>query len=884
MSWITRFANLFHRDRLDRDLADELASHIEEAVESGRSVDEARRALGPGLHYREASRDLKLLPWLDALVSDIVFGFRQLNKRRTASGAAILSLALAIGATTAAFRLVDALLLRPLPVADPAHLYNLVTTYIDEDGRRDYRDDADYPAFRTYRDALAGKAALILASAATQQDAIIGAGDEIERPFREFVSGNFFGELAVQPALGRLLTPNDDVTPGGHPVAVIGYDYWTRRFGRDPNVLGSTFRLGSARYTIVGVAPRDFTSTEPGVVTDIYLPAAMNVAALESRGWSWFRILVRPRPGVSLEQIRQPVQAILSHDLAERLKSWAPHSPRKAVDNFLGQSVVLLPAAGGASDLQKNYRRPLTILAILVLLVLLIACANVGNLLSAQAATRAREMALRVSIGAGRARLLQLVLIESLLLAVLASLAGALFSSWSAPWVVSMLAPPERPVRLVLDADWRVLAFGIALTVAVALFFGLVPALRASSVHPISALRGGHDPHASGGIMRPLVAAQVAFCVLVLFVAGLFTVTFNRLSSRPLGYSAQHVLAIEVARPSTTQPSDIAQQVAGRFPRVESAAFAEWTLMSGNGRTMSVHAPGVEMQDQSAYRMDVGPGFFETMRIAMLGGREFRPGDVPPATRTNAPPVPGIGIVNESFARVYFHGANPVGRVVTLSANRDAPAPVQIVGYVRDAVYRSVRETVRPTIYVPLAPRNNGTLLLRTSGDPLELASLLRRELPRVTAGYRVRNILPQTSFVQRQLVRERLLARLSQFFAIVALVLAAIGLYGVLNYGVVQRLREIGIRLALGARPSHVVRHVSFGMLSLVLLGLTVGLAGGLACSRLVQSLLFDVKPTETGMIAVPVLILLAAAVVAAIPPAVRAARLDPSQILRSE
>jgi predicted permease len=884
MSWIARFTNTFRRDRLDRDLEEELASHIEEAVARGRSVEEARQAFGSLLRHRESSREIKLLPWLDALASDVVFGWRQLNKHRAASVAAILSLALAIGATTAAFRLVDAILLRPLPVTDPHRLYHLATTYIDEEGRPDYRDDADYPTFREYRKILEGKAALILAGGSYQQDATIGASDEIERPFREFVSGNFFGELGVQPALGRLLTPHDDVTPGGHPVAVIGYDYWSRRFGRDPNVVGKTFRLGPAEYEIVGVAAKGFASTEPGMVTDVYIPAAMNVAALESRGWSWFRILVRPRPGVSLEQIRQPVGAALSRDLAERVGKWSADTPKQTVDRFLRQSVLLLPAASGASDLQKGYRKPLIVLAVLVLLVLLVACANVGNLQSAQAAARAREMALRVSIGAGRARLVQLVLVESLLLAALASAAGVLLSWQAAPWVVSMLAPPETPLRLPLDADWRVAGFGVGLTAAVALLFGLVPALRASSVHPVHALRGGQDPGARRGLMNALVAAQVAFCVLVLFVAGLFAATFARLSNRPLGYSPQQVLAVSVNRPQTNQPSDIWRQVAGRLPGVESVAFASWTLMSGNGRVMNVRAPGVETQAQSPYWLDVSPGFFETMRIGMIAGRDFRPGDGPPATQGQNGPVPGVGVVNESFARAYFHGQNPVGRAVTVAANQSAGAQLTIVGYVRDAVYRSVRETVRPTIYVPIGARDNGTLLLRTSGDSLTMAPLLRREIPRVTAGYRARNIETQTSLVRRQFVREKLLATLSLFFALVALVLAAVGLYGVLNYFTLQRRREIGIRMALGARPAHVVRRVTVGMLATVLLGVAVGLAGGLACGRFAETLLFGVKATDAGMIAIPVLMLLGIAVIASIPPAVRAVRLDPSQVLRGE
>jgi putative ABC transport system permease protein len=883
MSWIRRFINLFRRSRLDWELEEELASHIEEAIERGRSTDEARRAFGAILRHREASRDIKLLPWLDALVSDVVFGWRQLNKHRAASAAAILSLALAIGATTAAFRLVDALLLRPLPVKEPNHLYYFATTYFDDRvGRPDYREDSDYPTFLEYRQALAGKAELIVAGYASQQDVTFPGRDSIERPFREFVSGNFFDQLGIQPALGRRLTPNDDIKPAGHPVAVIGYDYWIRHFARDPATIGKTFLLAGTQYQIVGVAARGFTSTEPGVFTDIYLPAAMNVPALNSRGWSWFRILVRPKPGVTLEQIRQPIQALLSHDLEQRIKIWNPDTPKKAIANFLNQSILLRPAAGGASELKKDYRRPLIILGVLVLLVLAVACANVGNLLSVQAAARAREMALRISIGAGRHRLIQLVLIESLLLAGIAALAGVLFSWWSAPLVVSMLAPPEQPVRLVLDADWRVLSFGGSLTVVLAVLFGIAPALRASSIHPISALRGGPDLPARRGFMQSLVAMQVAFCVLVLFVAGLFVVTFDRLSNRPLGYSPQHVVAVHVGRPPTKQPAQIWRQVSGRLPGVESVAFAGWTLMSGNHWTVTVHISGRPEQGLSPYCLDVSPGFFETMRIGLIDGRDFRDDDQAPGTKGQAEPAPGVGIVNEAFARTYFDGRNPVGQTVTLREGQNALAPVEIVGLVRNAVYSTVRETIRPTIYVPVGSRNAGTLLLRTTGDPLALTAELRREIPRVSAGYSVSNVEAQSALVRRQMVREKLVATLSLFFAIVALILAAVGLYGVLTYSALLGRREIGIRMALGARPAHVVRRLTGNALVTVMAGIAAGIAGGFACGRFAESLLFGVKATDSKMIALPAITLLATAVAAAIPPVVRAVRLDPSQVLR--
>lgn len=888
MSWVRRFANLFRKRRLNDDIDQELASHIEEAMEQGRSAEEARKAFGSALHHREQSRDIKLLTWLDTLASDVLFGWRQLNKHRVVSTAAILSLALATGATTAAFRLVDAVLLRTLPVAEPQRLFYLAINEINpRDGSPDYRDDFDYPTFREYGKTLAGRADLMLIGMSAPQDATFGSNDQTEKIYRQFVSGNVFGVFGMRPAAGRLLTASDDTAPGAHAVAVLSYDYWSRRFGRDPKAIGKMFRVAGTSCEIVGVAPKGFTGTEPGILTDMFIPATMNVQALDSPGWSWFRIWVRPNTRVSREQIVQPLQAALTLETRESIKKWLSDMPKQAIDAYRNKAIVLLPAAAGASDMQKQYRRPLLILAVLVALILLIACANVGNLLAAQAAARAREMALRVAIGAGQWRLIQLVLIESALLAAIASVAGALFSWWSAPFVVSMLAPADPPVRLVLDADWRALGFGFALTGAVALFFGLAPALRASSVKPICALKGGTDPHSRRGFMHSLVTFQVTFCVLVLFMAGLFGSTFERLSQRPLGFSPRGVLVLETEVRGNPMAPELWTLVARQLRQirgVESVAIAGWPPLSGNHWTGNVRVPGLAVEPRSPYFLDVSPGYFSTMRIGWIGGRDFRPGDVQPRLKGDNEPVSGVGIVNEAFARTYFHGQNPVGRTIAVREGKDLFAAMEIVGYVRDSCYSSVRESIQPTVYVPIDSKGGGSFIVRVAGDPLTLAPVLRREIPQARPELLVRGIDTQSALVLRQMVSERLLATLSLFFAIVALVLAAVGLYGVLNYSVMQWRREIGIRMTLGAGPSQVVNRVTSSLLGLVCLGLSIGLAGGLACQRFVTSLLFEVKATDPVMVGAPMLTLLCAAVLAALPPVVRAVKTDPAQVLRSE
>jgi predicted permease len=899
MSWIRRFGNVFRQNRLNREIDEELAAHIEEAVEQGISAEQARQALGRPLRYREESRDIKLLPWLDSLASDVVFGWRRMKQRRTANAVGVLSLGLAIGATAAAFRLVDAVLLRKLPIAGPDRFYYAaLTNFRDRDGLPDYNDDFDYPTFRRYRKAASQSADLLVVGMSYPQDATFGSDPEPIKLFQQYFSGNAFGAFGLRPAIGRLLTPADDVTPGAHPVAVISYDLWDRRFGRDPQVLGKRFRMRGVQFEVVGVAPKGFNGTEPGAATEVFLPAAMNVQAINSDGWEWFRLWVRPKPGIAPEQVRQILQAVVVRENEARLKDFPSNVPKEQIDAVMKQSLLLFPAGAGASNLRKEYRKPLLILSLLVGLVLLVACANVGNLLTAQVAGRAREMALRVSIGAGRTRLVQLVLVESALLAIAASILGALFAWWSAPLIASAIQSPDEPVRLILPVDWRAIGFGIAVAVVVTVFFGLPPALRASSVRPVSALKGGEDPHERPRLMKSLVAAQVAFCIVVQLIAGLFVTTFQRLWNRPLGFAPAHVLLLETEGGGSKQSLQTWLQAAQRLasiPGVLSATFAGWPLLTGNRWTGAVRVPGYE-ESRTSYFLEVAPRFFDTMRIAWIDGRDFRSGDLPPKTGEFDSATgnefgglvgrrqPGKAIVNEAFARAFFDGQNPVGKTVELTGGKGFSAPVEIVGYVRNAAYGSVREPFQPTAYFPVEARDGGALIVRTVPGAPALAPVLRREVAQAHAGLKVISIEPQSALAERQVIRERLLSSLSMFFAALALLLAGIGLYGVLNYSVTQQRKNIGIRMALGARSVQIVRGIALGMLGVVSLGAVVGLIGGLAIERFVQTLLFEVKATDVDMLAAPLLLLLSVAVFAALPSAIRATRIDPSETLRGE
>ncbi|MEX2263773.1 MAG: ABC transporter permease, partial [Bryobacteraceae bacterium] len=527
MSLWSRIANGFRGDRLSREIDEEIESHIEAAIDEGRDPAEARRALGSSLRHREESRDIRLIAWLESLRADVVFGWRQLKKNKVTSAAAILSLALAIGACTSAFRLIDALLLRPLPVAGPERLYFVTSEEIRADGTPSSYKSSSYPLFRQMRAAVKDQAELLAMSYVQRVDLTYGSDQEMEKAHWQYVSGRMFGSFGLRPALGRLLTEDDDLRPAGHPYAVLSHDYWTRRFGQDPQAIGRTFRMGNDLYEIVGVVEQRFTGTEPGTVVDVFVPTMMHPAVNRS-GSHWLRTFAKLRPGVGVEQVRSRLSAPFRAFQEERARGFTG-MPRERLKSFVNQTVVLEPAPTGVSGMQEKNRLALAALGVLVALVLAIACANVANLMTARAAARAREMALRVSIGAGRGRLVQLVLVESAWIAFLAVAIGGLFAWWSAPFIVSMINPPDNPARLFLPADWRVLGFGLALALGVTFLFGLAPALRASGVKPATALKGGEDPHARRRLMHALIAVQVAFCFVVHFVGGLFVATYDRL-------------------------------------------------------------------------------------------------------------------------------------------------------------------------------------------------------------------------------------------------------------------------------------------------------------------------------------------------------------------
>jgi putative ABC transport system permease protein len=893
VSWLFRMANVFRSSAVDRALDDEMQFHIEARVEDlvaagmTRQAAElaASRQFGNRLRIRESSRDVKLLPWVESVFKDIRFAVRMFRKHIVVTGAAIASLTLALGACLAAFSLIDALILRPLPVREPERLIYL--TFPTYSAGTPIGSNFSYPLFSRLRDAARHEVELFATSSDEDRRRVTFRNAETEDEVRvQFVTGNTFSVLGVRPAVGRLLTPADDLTPGAHAVAVVSHAFWRRRFGGDPSVVGSAFTFGEKRLQIVGVAQESFTGIEPGRLVDLWVPVAMYDAGgftFTNREWNWLGVLGRLNPGVTRERARDVLQAPFSQFRRELTAGRrGPENPPELIERYVNTPLTLASAANGPSGLRERFDRPLSILSVLIGLVLLIAVSNVANLYLARAAVREREMSVRLSIGASRSRLVQQMLIESVLLVAAASVLGLLFARVAGPALIGMLAPSTNPVYLELRLDWRLVAFlGIAGGITTILF-GLAPALRASRVAPIGALRG-EEPRATSrtGLPRPLVAVQVSFSLAILFVAGLLLLSFGRLATTDLGFAKDGVLLVKVESRDRLDP-EIAR-IAGRqllervrsAPGVSKASLSAWPLFSQGGWISLVRVAGHESDTFSPPHLPVSPGFFDTMGIRLVEGRDFIPSDSDPL-------VPTVVIVNEAFARHYFGAAaSAIGRVYDRTGQ---PPPVrqEIVGVVTDARLSDLRSLPPPTVYVPL--RGLGTMQVRAAGDPLTLTAIIDREVRATHPSLRATEFGLQSTRVANTLLRERLLALLSGFFAAVGLLMAAVGLYGVLSYSVVRRTREIGIRIALGARSGALVIAILRDAALMTGIGIVVGLAGGLYLSRFVKGFLHEVYPTDAFSIVMPIGCLLLTAFFAAVPAARRASQLNPVEALRSE
>jgi predicted permease len=885
MSWMSRFTNVLRLRRVDRDLDDEQRFHLESRIEDlmrdgltrEQAAARAARQFGGRLRTRESSRDVKLLPWLDSLARDARHGVRLLRRDATVTTAAVVSLALAIGACTAAFSLIDALMLRTLPVRDPASLVYLTRDTSETDIR--IATLLSHPHLQRFRAAAPSQVEIFSMSHQSLRQAILPDSGGAEEKLRlQFVSGNAMTVLGVGTALGRILQPSDDVTRSAHQVAVISHAFWSRRFAADPRAVGRWMEIEQQPFQIVGVAERGFTGSEPGVLTDVWAPNMMwgRGQDLSNSDWNWLRVWGRLAPGVDREAIVPIVNTTYTN--LEREKQSARQSPAPATRR--AERLAVRPAATGVSGLRERFARPLVILAALVGIVLLIACSNLANLLLARGAARDREMMLRASIGASRARLLQQVLVEASILTAAATLVGIVFARAAVPLIVGMITMSDNPVYLDTTIDLRVVAFVTALGSLTTLVFALAPAMRASAAPPHGALAQSGPRHTSQSVLlRPLVALQIGFSLMVLFVAGLLLQSFDRLTRVDLGFAPDGVALVTIEAREPLAPD--VNRAAGRqlleevrrLPGVEAASLSGWGFFKGWSSNGSFAIPGSGHAQTRI--LQVSPGFFATMHVKVIAGRELEARDV-------AVEEPSALVVNEAFARTYFPGESAVGQRLERE-RRGQTVRYEIVGVSRNARDGDVRGAVGPYVYEP-TPDPQGALQIRTRLDLPTLTARVRELLPRVHPSLRLTDVTLQSSLVGNAMLRERLLAVLSGFFALVGLVLAAVGLYGVSSYAVVRRTREIGIRLALGARPVAVVRSVLGSVGVAALIGAAGGVAAGLFFSRFVRTLLFETQPLDPWSLAVPAAGLMLVVIIAASRPAHRAARIDPVVALRAD
>ncbi len=896
MSWFSRLRNAVRSERLNREIDDELRYHIEartdDLIGRGMAPEEAarqaQRRFGNNLLLRESSRDAKLLTWLESLLQDTRFGLRVLRKHAAVTIAAVLSLSLAIGACTAAFTLIDALILRPLPVADPG---SLVALSSPGSGSGNPNEFFSYRLYGNFRRAGREQLDLFGLQYGGPLTAVVfaDAGGQEENVRAEWLSGDAFTILGIRPAYGRLLTPSDDQPSGGNSVAVLSENFWKRRFGGSPGVLGQWLTVNGGKFQIAGVAQRGFTGVEPGYMADVFfsVTAQADARAMQDPYARLMRIWGRLKPGVTMERARQSLQAALTNFLREQARPLAldPRAARMA--DFLSRTVQVSSAERGTfTMLRWQFRRPFCIVGMIAVLLLLIACSNLANLFLARGAAREHEMAMRLSIGAGRSRLVRQLLIESGIVAAAACVIGLGFASAAAPSIVTLLAPAEYPAYLDLHTNARVLAFLALSGLAASIGFGLFPALRASAVSPNAALKAGAETHSGRiGMLRPLLGAQVGFSFAVLFVSGLLLLSFHKLMTVDLGFSKDNVVLLKLDSKAKRKPEaahaamlevlDGVRQVRG----VEEAALSSTALMGGVFGWViipRIRLEGGAVETTRPRYMEISPGFLQTMRIRLLAGRDLTPRD----TAASSVAV----LVNQAFASRFFAGQNPLGKRFERLADNPKPFPQEIVGVTGDVKYNNVREAMEPTIYAPLREAAGAFLDVRAASRPLALVPALRQEIERADPELRVLSATLQTTRIDNTLLGERLLALIAAFFALVAIVLAAVGLYGVLSYVVVRRTKEIGIRIALGSRRSAILRLMARDVAAALIVGIGAGLAGGIVLARLVTAMLFAIKPSGLTAIVVPLLCLLATAALAALAPAVRAARVDPSVALRYE
>ncbi|MGD0890394.1 MAG: ABC transporter permease [Terracidiphilus sp.] len=908
MSWIGRF---FARKRLEMDLDKELRYHFEMQVAqkllSGVPESEARRRtrleFGGMEQVKENCRESRGTLWLEYLMQDIRFGLRQLRKSPGFTMIALLSLALGIGANTAIFTLINAIMLRPLPVQNPSELVLFgdgraqgLTFTVPNGNWQLY----SYPFFQDFRRQATSYAGMAAVSSEQSVSKASIAGSAYQTTHLDLVSGSYFSVLGVPAFLGRTIVESDDNAPGAGPVAVASYGWFQRQFNGDPSALGKIIRIQSHDYTLVGVARPGFTGVTVGQSTDLWIPLSMQkeispgLPNTDSRFFQSLHVIGRLKPGV------KPAQASAETNLLFRqiMRGYlGPNPSQKHLDDIAHSRVELTSASRGISSLRIAFSLPLKILMTIVALVLLIACANIANMLLARGVGRAREIAMRMALGASRGRIVFQLLIESVLLAVTGAAAGIALAWKASVLLLQMATPGINQVPLNLTPDLPVLAFTLGLTVLTALLFGCLPALRATGIEFAPALkdgRSGSSVSARGMLARSLIVGQIALSVLLLVVAGLFVRSLIHLTSIDTGFDKHNVLIFYLDSSTANLPHGtpdeirsvrLQEQIESRVqtvPGVQSDSFAFFTFYTGAWSDL-VLFQGISRTPENGkevYFNNVGNGFFSTMGIPLVAGRTFNAQDTQNSQK--------VAVINESMARRFFPNGSAVGHRFGIGETPDHPGEVEVIGVVKDAKYNSLSESSEFGAYFPCTQNVGfyGIFAARYApgADRREIISRVRSSIAEINPNILVDGVSSLDEQVDESIATQSLIARLTSFFGIVAVFLACIGIYGLLSYSVARRTSELGIRLALGAQSSTLLWLVLRESLLLLAIGLAIGIPISLSSTRILKSLLYELSPLDPVAITIAIVAVAVMTIAAAWFPARRATRINPMQALRAE
>jgi putative ABC transport system permease protein len=871
------------RSIFERDMDAEIRFHVEsrtaDLIRRGFVPEEAaRRArleFGSIEKHKEESRASVGLRLLDEAAGDARYALRTFARNRTFTATAIATLALGIGANTAMFSLFDALMLRWLPVPNPQALLQVKARTETGAGGETF-SYAIVRALDDQRQIFSGVAGF----SGSGFTFPVGAPGSTSRVPTVVVTGSYYDTLGLNPVIGRLLTRDDD-RPGAPLVAVASYGYWERQFARNPMLPGQTVLMNGVPATIVGVSPRGFVGANVGASADLTIPVAAlplvmpDMAPLLGPGNYWLRVLARPQPTLAASEADARLAATWPH-LAERVvaPNWPAARKKATVDTVM----ELTPGGTGWTYLRDIYVRPLQVLMAVVALVLLIACANVASLSLARASARQKEIAVRLAIGAGRGRIVRQLLVESALLSFAGAACGIVLAVMTGRLLLDRLSTGPMALELDLTPNWHVLLFTAVVAMATAILFGLAPALQSTASGPSSALKEGARSTGSRSRLLPwLVTVQVALSLVLLIGAGLFVRTLQNLQSFDAGFTREGVLLADLDGKRPQLSGEFLDRIR-RVPGVVSASMSTHTPLSGSIWSEPAVPAGQPLPEKdNAVFVAAGPGFFSTMRIPVLSGREF--------TQQDSVGSAAAAVVNERYAQRHFPNHNPVGERLTAKLN-GVRRDLQIVGLVKNTTARSLRAAPPPTVYVAYAQvpdDSRATLEVRAAGRLNEVASAVRQVLQSSFPEGAI-EVRPLSAQVDATIVQERMMAALASGFGLLALALASVGIYGLLAYGVARRTKEIGIHMALGAQRGKVIRLVLRGARQSLLIGLAIGLPTAMGASHWVESMLFGLKPTDPVAIVAAVVLLATVAHIAAYVPALRASRVDPVVALRHE